>query len=185
VGFAVVAIEFRELSKRSNSEAASIGEKITAAAAKVAAKMAEAKTRLEEQSKRTDLRQLIGDMTEMQQDFNQSSRLLLEVISDVDAGYKESVGRLSEAMGHIQFQDVMRQRLEGVQSALLEMREHLQGLSEKLDDTCWDGQLDTSFKTLLASHIGSYKMASQSATHHGVVGGTADGDHGRPAMELF
>jgi len=184
-GFAVVASQVRELSKRSTSEAGIIGEKMTAAATKVRAKMAEAKTRLEEQSKRTDLRQLIGDMTEMQQDFNQNSRFLLEVISDVDAGYKESVGRLSEAMGHIQFQDVMRQRLEHVQSALLEMREHLQGLSGKLDDTCWDGQLDTSFKTLLASHIGSYKMASQSTTHHGVLGSKANGDHGRPAIELF
>jgi methyl-accepting chemotaxis protein len=183
--FAVVASQVRELSKRSTTEAANIGEKMTAAANKVAAKMAEAKIRLEEQSKRTDLRQLIGDMREMQQDFNQSSRFLLEVISDVDAGYQESVGRLSEAMGHIQFQDVMRQRLEHVQSALLEMREHLQGLSGKLDDTCWDGQLGTSFKALLASHIGSYKMASQTATHHGVVGSMADGDHGRPAIELF
>jgi len=184
-GFAVVASQVRELSKRSTSEAANIGEKMTAAATKVSAEMAEAKTRLEEQSKRTDLRQLIGDMTEMQQDFNQSSRFLLEVISDVDAGYQESIDRLSEAMGHIQFQDVMRQRLEHVQSALLEMREHLHGLSGKLDDTCWDGQLDTSFKTILASHVGSYKMASQTATHHGVVGSMADGDHGRPAIELF
>jgi methyl-accepting chemotaxis protein len=103
----------------------------------------------------------------------------------VDAGYQESVGRLSEAMGHIQFQDVMRQRLEHVQSALLEMRDHLRGLSGKLDDTCWDGQLDTSFKTLLASHIGNYKMSSQNATHHGVAGGMADRDHGRPAIQLF
>ena len=100
-GFAVVASQVRELSKRSTSEAANIGEKMTAAATKVSAEMAEAKTRLEEQSKRTDLRQLIGDMTEMQQDFNQSSRFLLEVISDVDAGYQESIDRLSEAMGHI------------------------------------------------------------------------------------
>jgi methyl-accepting chemotaxis protein len=184
-GFAVVAGQVRALSKRSTSEAANIGEKMTAAATKVTAKMAEAKTRLEEQSARSDLRQLIGDMTEMQQDFNQSSRFLLEVISDVDAGYQESVGRLSEAMGHIQFQDVMRQRLEHVQSALLEMREHLRGLSGKLDDTCWDGHLDTSFKTLLASHIGNYKMASQSATHHGVVGSMPKGDDGRPAIELF
>jgi methyl-accepting chemotaxis protein len=184
-GFAVVASQVRELSKRSTSEAVSIGEKMTAAATKVTARMAEAKTRLDEQTKRTDLRQLIGDMTEMQQDFSQSSKCLLEVISDVDAGYQEGVGRLSEAMGHIQFQDVMRQRLEHVQSSLLEMREHLQSLSGKLDDTCWDGQLDTSFKTLLASHIGSYKMASQTATHHGVIGSVADGDHGGPAIELF
>jgi methyl-accepting chemotaxis protein len=184
-GFAVVASQVRALSKRSTSEAANIGEKMTAAATKVTAKMVEAKNRIVEMAARSDLPQLINDITEMQQDFNRSSKFLLEVISDVDAGYQESVDRLSGAMGHIQFQDVMRQRLEHVQSALLEMREHLQDLSGKLDKTCWDGQLDTSFKTLLASHIGNYKMASQSATHHRVVGSIAGGDRKRPAIELF
>jgi len=43
------------------------------------------------------------------------------VISGVDASYQESVNRLSKALGHIQFQDVMRQRLEHVQEALREM----------------------------------------------------------------
>jgi len=184
-GFAVVASQVRALSKRSTSEAANIGEKITAAATKVSARMLEAKNRLEEQAQRNDLRQLVGDMTEMQQDFNQNSGFLLEVISDVDAGYQKSVDRLSEAMGHIQFQDIMRQRLEHVQGALLEMREHLQDLSGKMDDPCWDGQLDTSFQTLLASHIDSYKMGSQTATHHGITGGMAGGAPERPAIELF
>ena len=72
--FAVVASQVRELSERSTSEAANIGDKLTAAAAKVEANMAAAKTRLEEQSARKDLRQLIVDMTEMQQDFNESSK---------------------------------------------------------------------------------------------------------------
>jgi methyl-accepting chemotaxis protein len=46
-----------------------------------------------------------------------NSRLLLEVITEVDENYEESVNRLSQALGHIQFQDVMRQRMEHVQEA--------------------------------------------------------------------
>ena len=47
------------------------------------------------------------------------------MITEVDANYAESVTRLVEALGHIQFQDVMRQRMEHVQQALEQMRDHL------------------------------------------------------------
>ena len=62
---------------------------------------------------------LIGDLTVMQQEFAKSSTLLLDVITEVDANYAETVERLSEALGHIQFQDVMRQRMEHVQLSLI------------------------------------------------------------------
>jgi len=184
-GFAVVANQVRELAKRSTSEAANIGEKLTATATKVAANMAAAKVRLEEQSARTDLRQLISEMNTMQKDFTESTSFLLEVISTVETGHAQGTNRLMDAMGHIQFQDVMRQRLEQVQAALVEMRDHLHALSGKLDDSSWDGRLDVSFASLLANQIGSHKMASQSATHHGVLGAMAGADNARPAIELF
>jgi methyl-accepting chemotaxis protein len=111
--------------------------------------------------------------------------LQLDLISDVEAGHQDSVNRLLEAMGHIQFQDVMRQRMENVQGALLEMREHLQHLSSCLDDPCSDGQLEVTFKAMLAGHLNKYHMASQTVTHLAVAGGTAQSDHGRPAIELF
>jgi methyl-accepting chemotaxis protein len=184
-GFAVVASQVRELSKRSTSEAGKIGDKLTAAATKMGADMSAAKTRLEQQSARTDLRELVSDMIEMQQDFNQSSRFALEVIVDVEAGHQEGTNRLMEAMGHIQFQDVMRQRLEHVQSALVDMRDHLQGLSGKLDDPEWNGHLDISFNEILASQVGSYKMASQNTAHHAVVGSVSESSHEHLAIELF
>jgi methyl-accepting chemotaxis protein len=111
--------------------------------------------------------------------------MLLEVISEVDSSYEESIHRLSEALGHIQFQDVMRQRMEHVQEALVEMREHLHALADKPEDPEWDGQLEQTFKTLLAAHLNQYRMASQTMTHLAVSGGAASGDHGRPAIELF
>jgi methyl-accepting chemotaxis protein len=88
-------------------------------------------------------------------------------------------------MGHIQFQDVMRQRMEHVQGALLEMREHLQLLYCRLGDRRSDRQLEVTFKTLLEGHLNKYHMASQTVTHLAVAGGTALSDHGRPAIELF
>jgi methyl-accepting chemotaxis protein len=126
-----------------------------------------------------------ADLGEMQSEFCKNSQLLLEVIAEVDANYAESVTRLAEALGHIQFQDVMRQRMKHVQGALIEMRDHLLRLAERPDRPGWDGLFDTTFKGLLDSHLSSYKMASQTVTHLTIAGGSSESDHSRPTIELF
>ena len=106
------------------------------------------------------------------------------LIAGVETNYSESITHLSEALGHIQFQDVMRQRMGSVQDALMEMRDHLQLLGEKQESPSWDGKFDSSFKDLLASHLGRYRMASQTTTHLELVGERSS-DHEHPAIELF
>jgi methyl-accepting chemotaxis protein len=124
-------------------------------------------------------------LSEMQQEFSRNGEMLLDVISEVDTSYEESINRLSEALGHIQFQDVMRQRMEHVQAALVEMRDHMLMLIERLEDPCWDGQLDVTLTKLLAAHLDQYRMASQTTTHLAVSGGTGATEQNRPAIELF
>ena len=184
-GFTVVANEVRELSKRSTSAAAEIAEKLNTTANKVAAKMLDAQKALENKHGIEELQRLVGDLTQMQRDFSDSSQVQLAVISDVEAGHREGVDHLLAAMGHIQFQDVMRQRMEHVQQALLEMQNHLLRLTGTQGRPGWDGIFDTTFKTLLESHLNNYKMASQTVTHLAVAGGTSKSDNGRPAIELF
>jgi methyl-accepting chemotaxis protein len=184
-GFSVVANEVRELSKRSTSAAAEIAGKLNATASKVAAKMGEAQKSLEENHGFDELQQLVRDLTEMQQDFSRSSQLQLDVISGVETGHQQGVSHLLEALGHIQFQDVMRQRMEHVQQALEQMRDHLMQLSDTANSPGWDCQSETTFKSLLEAHLSQYKMASQTITHLAVAGGKADSDHSHPAIELF
>jgi len=184
-GFSVVANEVRELSKRSTSAAAEIAGKLNATASKVADKMAVAQKALEEKHGLRELQELVHDLTEMQQDFSRSSQLQLDVISGVEAGHREGVDHLLAAMGHIQFQDVMRQRMEHVQLALVEMRNHLLQLAETKDGSGWDGLFDTTFKTLLESHLNNYKMESQTITHLAVAGDNSESTHSNPAIEMF
>jgi methyl-accepting chemotaxis protein len=184
-GFAVVANEVRSLAKRSTNAAADIAEKLNSTAARVAAKMAEAQKAFEEKRGLSELQKLVSDLTHMQRDFSDSCNLQLDVISNVETGHRESVDCLLKAMGHIQFQDVMRQRLEHVQTALVEMSEHLQGVSSCLLSPCPDAELEDNFKTMLAGHFDKYHMASQAKTHIAVAGGAATGDQGRPAIEFF
>jgi methyl-accepting chemotaxis protein len=184
-GFAVVAFEVRKLSVLTTKAAADMTEKINSTCKKVDSEMAEAQASLERHESDDAMTHLIVDLTGMQEDFNTNSQLLLEVITEVDASYEQSVNRLSQALGHIQFQDVMRQRMEHVQEALVEMCDHMQSMSAKMADFGWEGKFDRNFKQILAAHLNRYRMASQTRTHHAVAGGASNSDNSRPAIELF
>ena len=184
-GFAVVANEVRKLAMLSNQAAADIATKINATCKKVDQEMTGARASLEKHMASSAISRLTSGLSGMLNEFCQNSQLLLEVITEVDANYEESASRLSEALGHIQFQDVMRQRMEHVQQALREMRDHLLSLAEIPDRPGSDGLLDATFKSLLESHLDSYKMASQTITHLAIAGGNSASDNSGPAIELF
>jgi methyl-accepting chemotaxis protein len=184
-GFAVVAYEVRALSKKAASAANDIANSINTAVDRTVKVGAEVKSALENLSDGSEMHEMITHLSEVQQQFNSGTQLLLDALHGVETGHKEMEDRLLQVLGHIQFQDVMRQRMEHVQSALIEMRDHLQMLSTKPDDQSWDGQLGATFNALLAGHLDKYHMASQSATHHAVAGGSSQSDHSGPAIELF
>jgi len=184
-GFAVVAFEVRKLAVSSTKAAADISAKINATCKRVDEELTGARESLEQHEASDAMSHLVADLSEMQSEFASNSQLLLDVITEVDANYEESVNRLSQALGHIQFQDVMRQRMEHVQEALVEMSDHLQYMSEKAFDFVWQGDFDHNFKEMLEAHKSRYRMASQTVTHLNVAGGENNQDHSRPAIELF
>jgi methyl-accepting chemotaxis protein len=92
--------------------------------------------------------------------------------------------RLSEALGRLQFQDVIRQRIEQVQFALHELGQHLIGLAGQVSDVDWTGELDHTLAQRLDGHLDRYVMDSQRDVHSAVTGGPS-ADNSRPAIELF
>jgi methyl-accepting chemotaxis protein len=184
-GFSVVAFEVRKLAVLSTKAASDIAAKINATCKKVDHEMAEARLSLDEHETSNAMSQLVGDLNGMQAEFAKNGQLLLEVITEIDANYAESVERLTQALGHIQFQDVMRQRMQHVQEALVEMRNHMRNMSEMTFDFSWHGEFDHNFKEMLEAQKGRYRMASQTVTHVNVAGGGDSQDHSRPAIELF
>ncbi len=185
-GFGVVAIEVRKLSVLSTKAATDIATKINSTCRRVDIEMEKSKSSLERYEANTGMHNLIVGLSEMQREFSKNGELLLGVISEVDASYAESIDRLSEALGHIQFQDVMRQRMEHVQDALVEMGEHLIDLNAKPETPGWDGRLERTFQSILDAHLDQYHMASQTVTHLAVAGGgDAPVQETRPAIELF
>ena len=184
-GFSVVAFEVRKLAVLSTKAAADIDAKITSTCKKANTEMAEARLLLEQHEASSAMSHLVNDLGEMQKEFARNGHLLLDVITEVDANYAESVDRLTQALGHIQFQDVMRQRMQHVQEALQEMRDHMQLMAEKAYDFVWSGELDRTFTEMLETQKSKYRMASQTVTHVNATVGKDDQDHNRPAIELF
>lgn len=183
-GFSVVAAEVRRLAARSTEAAAEISNKIGSTRSNVEAEVQRARASLKKLENQASISRALAGLGAMQEEFSGNSELLLAVISEVETNYSTTVTRLSEAMGHIQFQDVMRQRMGHVQQALGEMREHVLLLAEKSEDAAWDGQLEHTFRSMLDAQMSQYRMASQTATHVAVTGG-ASAVSGGPAIELF
>ena len=184
-GFSVVAMEVRKLAVLSTNAASEIANKINGTCKGVAVELEGAQAALEEHEMGAAMNHLVEDLDAMQKEFEGNSGLLLEVITEVDSNYGEMVSRLSDALGHIQFQDVMSQRLGHVQEALAEMREHVLELAEKPEDPRWEGQLEHTFKSMLDAQLGRYRMASQTNTHLASAGGERSATPSGPAIELF
>jgi methyl-accepting chemotaxis protein len=184
-GFAVVAGEVRKLSVATTKAAADIAGKINTTTARVQKEMTDAHAALANYQSGDELSHLIAGLTEMQNEFCRNSNMLLGVVGELDTNYAESVKQLSQALGHIQFQDVMRQRMEHVQAALVDMQAHLQLLGEKPNDPTWDGHLERTFKDILATHLARYRMERQTATHLASTGGGSAKVGSRPDIELF
>jgi methyl-accepting chemotaxis protein len=184
-GFAVVAGEVRALSKKTADAANNIANSINSAVNKTLKVGGDVKTTLENLSDGGEMRDMVQQLADIQQQFGQGTQLLLDVLHGVETGHKEMEDRLLQVLGHIQFQDVMRQRMEHVQSALIEMRDHLQNLSAMPGDPARNGQQDITFDEMLAGNLNKYHMASQTATHLAVAGDVSDSSQTGPAIELF
>jgi methyl-accepting chemotaxis protein len=168
--FAVVALEVRKLAEQTNTAAADIARKINSTCDRANREMAQAQLSMQNHGNTGVMAGLMGDLVRMQHDFSENDKVMRALIVEVDMNCQESTVGLRRAMGHIQFQDVMRQRMEHVQGALVEMRDHMQWLSEKPLDATWNGQLESTFRTLLAAHLDTYSMASQTVTHNSADG---------------
>lgn len=184
-GFSVVAMEVRKLAVLSTKAAAEIAQKINSTCKNVEGELKDAQAALSQKEANAAMNHLVSDLEAMQQEFSSNGDLLLDVICGVESSYGKTVERLSEAMGHIQFQDVMRQRMGHVQEALVEMGEHLLELNEIPEMPSWDGRLERTFRSILDAHLNQYRMASQTSTHHAVSGGAAGAEQSGPAIELF
>jgi len=184
-GFAVVAAEIRKLSNQTASAAIDIGAKIRAATDGVDKELSSAMESKVRHAAAGNMRKVLGDIAAMQQRFCAATDRSMEVIEGVKTGHRDIVAGLSDVLGQIQYQDVMRQRLEHVQQTLAELNGHLQRMADQLIDKPWDPDSLVSLSERLDQQLGTYVMQSQHDAHVAATGQAVTEVVDRPAIELF
>jgi methyl-accepting chemotaxis protein len=184
--FGVVAAEVKTLSVRSSSAAKDITHKTAELARRMQADLAATeKAAAVVQGSADQLQGIIQDIAALESRFYAASSALREILENVQTSNDDVVTQLTEALGHVQFQDVVRQRVEQVVKALKELAMHSQLMIGKLAEDGWDGTFHPTLRERLDQHADSYVMNSQRDAHSEALGAGANPGGDGPAIELF
>ncbi|QIK36672.1 hypothetical protein GWK36_00160 [Caldichromatium japonicum] len=180
-GFAVVADEIRKLSQQTESATQEINTAIAAMTQTVNENLSEivSATRTEEETYK--VQQITEELERMNQAFEEVSRYLNQITSESNQAIDAIYRVILAALGQMQFQDIARQQIEQVQTALDRLSAHADlvvgalnrerpdwsPLEERIDETKDD-----------------YVMHTQRLTHAQVTSSALESES-RPAIELF
>jgi len=184
--FSVVANEMRKLSNKAAKAATDINDRVTSLTKRMNKEIHTLRMLSEEVQKTAEvLKRIILDIQTFESLFSSSSEVLNGMIDGLNTNNNQVVTKLTEALGLIQFQDVVFQRMDHVDKALLELTQHSQAILERLADPAWAGALAPTLKDRLDQHQLYYVMASQRDVFRLVVDGETQSSNDGPAIELF
>lgn len=188
-GFAVLAAEIRQLSNRTSDVAISIRDRIAAATDGIDTELDKASADESRAGSNATMREVLQEIRTMQARFAEATGGidLVGMIESVRSGHQDIVMGLSEALGHIQFHDVMRQRAEQVQTSMDELNLHLQEMADQLASKPWNPDAMVGLRQRLEQQASGYVMQSQREAHDARLGSSADtpAEPERPKIELF
>ena len=169
-GFAVVADEVRRLSTQTNKSAKEIADRITLVTSQAHTETENARRLIEHDAESQQFRSMAGNLSEIEDRFRAASVNLEESIQSIDHSNRIIVDEISIVMGEIQFQDVLRQRVEHVNDGL----DFLSNLAR--ETVLWlDGGTEVPAQRLhehLDELSANYVMQAQRSTHDAVLGKT-------------
>jgi methyl-accepting chemotaxis protein len=183
-GFAIVADEVRKLSEQSALAVQQIEKGITEVANSIEAQLGQSIDQQHAEEEQTTLTQLVNQMVSMDGSRSEMITRLNRVVEQIEAHNQQQSGQFLDMMSNIQFQDVIRQQVELVDSAIAEITADLQALADQLEhgETACAGSV--SLGKRIESLSQRYVMESQrqvhaSATHSRAAANAA------PSIELF
>ena len=172
-GFAVIASEVRQLCIQTNESAREISEKISEIADHARKETENAMNSIATQKDSLEFKKLADNITSIAERFGNASSFLEDITLNIDEANKIIVHQISTALGEIQFQDVVRQRVEHVSTGLDRLSDYAQGT------VLWlQGQSDNSPERLnlqLDELQAGYVMEEQRITHDAVIGSGSSG----------
>jgi methyl-accepting chemotaxis protein len=167
-GFAVVADEVRRLANQTNKAALEIASRITRVAGQAQVETDNAKQSIANNEDSHKFTSLADNLSRIEERFKAASVHLEEIIKGIDEANRIIVEEVSIVLGEIQFQDVLRQRLEHVSNGL----DYQSGFAA--ETLLWlEGKGDSPAKRL-NEHLDElkekYVMQEQRTAHNAVLG---------------
>lgn len=186
-GFKVVAAEVRNLSAQTEEAASQITRGIMAAAEQIDREMAAAESMRADDTTR-QLGEIAHQIELMSRTLSDAVPYLSELSGTMDSGIQHMTRDVIDTLGDMQFQDINRQMLEQVNSALGSLSGHFAQLYQLID-----GQAPpppVQLEELVTRWTESYVMQSQWSTHQQAQPNSkpaAQNDNSTvgPAIELF
>lgn len=183
-GFAVVADEVRKLSDQTSEAVSKIRDGILEVANSIEKEFQEKLANASLSSETQALEQFANQLTEMGARYAEQVNRDGEVLAQINQTSITLSDMFMEVMASIQFQDVTRQQVEHVTSALNRLDAYLLTLLEQLNDPT----TPMTFKPL-AAHLNEmfdgYVMDAQRNQHARATGRSAASSGGGAKVELF
>ena len=185
-GFAIVADEVRKLSEQSARAVQQIESGINEVANSIEAQLGQSIDREHASQEQTTLTQLVNQMVSMDSSRSEMISRLNKVVEQIEAHNQQQSGQFLDMMSNIQFQDVIRQQVELVDTAIAEIITDLQSLADQLEA----GDVSEEDRVRLHERIEDlnrrYVMDSQRKVHASTTQGRAiDKGGNAPDIELF
>ena len=182
-GFAVVADEVRRLSNQTNKAAKEIAVRINLVAGQAQQETENARKLIAQDENSQRYTSLAGNLSGIEERFKNASVHLEQIINGTDVAYKIILEELSIVLGELQFQDVLRQRVEHVNNGLEFMSDFAQKTSLWLEGK--HEPPEQQLKEHLAELKERYVMQEQRTTHDTVMGVKAATGGSSNKIELF
>lgn len=166
-GFKVVAAEVRRLSTQTSEAARQITEGIALAASAIDEEMASARA-MEGDSAATQLGEIARHIQAMSDTLGDVVPYLGELSTHMDGGMAVVTEDIINTLGDMQFQDINRQLLEQINSALASLSDHFSQIYQLID-----GQAPPPpvlLEELLSRWTENYVMHSQRVAHARAIG---------------
>lgn len=183
-GFAVVADEVRKLSEQSAKAAQEIETGISRVAASIETQLGNSIDQERAAQEQDTLTKLVNQMVHMDTSRSDLIAQLNNVVHKMETHQDEQSSQIINLLSSIQFQDVIRQQVELVDSGLEELNQHLLELANLLAEPSALLSERQALSERIEKLLKHYVMDSQRKVHSQISGKTAAADSA-PNIELF
>lgn len=183
-GFSVIAEEIRKLALETEGLSKEIRDKVTSLNETIRKEYEYFEQKLKGTEGLKIAREAKVITEKMEKDFQNIGNVIHDLIKNVNKQNELILNIVTELLGKVQFQDVVRQKLEKVCEHMKEIFDYISALLDWVTDPSEETK-PPEIKVLIDKLYKSYVMQSQREIHEEVFNKTSKGKNNGPKIELF